>query len=179
MVDRQLRIIDRLVSVHRADCEQLAGINRPVATPQDMLDDETAMLLRRPFDDLRRLIGQIGGLLLLAEVSGRREISDLAALTDAETRASEIAERLSSLPSAVQGSAVVCALVTAARNSSSCIDALRQAAQRRGDFDLDKAQRLIADTYRMLQRTADPAKGRSMVDFSHACCSCQITPTTT
>ena len=45
-----------------------------------------ATALRRPYDGLRRLIGQAAGLLLLAQASSRREIVDLPAVAAARAK---------------------------------------------------------------------------------------------
>ena len=70
-------MLDRAALVHRWDCPAVAA--EPALPEPDVAeaDAAAAAALRRPYDALRRLIGQAAGLLVLAQASQRREIVDL------------------------------------------------------------------------------------------------------
>ena len=70
-------MLDRAALVHRWDCPAVAA--EPALPEPDVAeaDAAAAAVLRRPYDALRRLIGQAAGLLVLAQASQRREIVDL------------------------------------------------------------------------------------------------------
>ena len=79
-------MLDRAALVHRWDCPAVA---EPALPEPDVaeIDAAAAAALRRPYDGLRRLIGQAAGLLVLAQASQRREIVDLPAVAVAREHA--------------------------------------------------------------------------------------------
>jgi hypothetical protein len=76
-------MLDRAALVHRWDCPAVA---EPALPEPDVaeVDAAAAASLRRPYDSLRRLIGQAAGLLVLAQTSQRREVLDLRASSGAK-----------------------------------------------------------------------------------------------
>jgi hypothetical protein len=175
MADVGSKIIDRFVAIHRADCELLTTpvAEPPIADVGDTLSDEEAVKLRRPFDELRRLIGQVAGLLLLAEVSGRREIVEISSLALAKQKFAEVQTQFEDAKIWLRHSPTLHAFGQTISHITFCMTALANATERRGFFDIQEAQRRISIAYRFLQSTTDAAHGRNMVDFNQACCSCQ------
>ena len=89
-------MLDRAALVHRWDCPAVA---EPALPEPDVaeIDAAAAATLRRPYDALRRLIGQAAGLLVLAQASQRREIVDLPAVAVAREQWREVTATLADL----------------------------------------------------------------------------------
>lgn len=177
-------LFDRLVTVHRPDCSLLSSPGSFAATPVpgeaelaaafgSDASSAYALKARVIFEDLRRIVGQLAGFLILARLTRRHELLDLPEMEQARERWRKSAAALAALaaPSPLSRhrqrleAAVAC-----------CGDVLGQieALSRPGRSDeaLDCAGDRIKDAYRALQSTASDRAGLVMVDFTHACCSC-------
>ncbi len=168
-----LKLLDRFITLHRPDCEAI----RPeaVALPAEDLPplcEEDDARLRRPFDELKRLIGQVAGLLLLAEVSARREIVEAPTLMTAIEKLHEVSAAIEAVKPKLRNPAAVAAFPAIAEHIAEAINALRSAADASAKLEIGPALARIKIAYNVLQRMAEPNRGRSMVDFSQACCSC-------
>ncbi len=177
-------LFDRLVTVHRPDCALPGSAGSFVASP--VIGEEElarqlgtgaaaayALQARIVFEDLRRIVGQLAGFLILARLTRRHELLDLPELQLATERwqRSKAALAALSAPAPLSGhkqrldEAVGC-----------CGEVLCQiedlASPHRSDRALDLAGDRIKDAYRALQSTASEKSGLVMVDFSHACCNC-------
>ncbi len=173
MKEPGLKLLDRFITLHRPDCEAI----RPeaMALPADDLPplcEEDDARLRRPFDELKRLIGQVAGLLLLAEVSTRREIVEAPTLLTAVEKLREVSAAIEEVKPKLRNPAAVAAFPGIAEYIGQAITALRSAADAPATLEIGPALMRIKTAYGLLQRMAEPGRGRSMVDFSQACCSC-------
>lgn len=178
------RFFERAVTVHRYDCELVA------APPSDAEGGETRQAIEnhpaadeavvryvvaaRPvYDGLRRLIGQVAGLLVLAEAGGRRDVLDLPDIPAARERWAEVEQRLGALqaPSGLEGH--LDRLATAHATLGEVLDDFGLARlQRDWRQHLDRAGDRIKHAYAWLQAASEPRAGMTPVDFNHACCSC-------
>ncbi len=173
MKEPGLKLLDRFITLHRPDCEAI----RPEAAAlpgEDLspLYEEDDARLRRPFDELKRLIGQVAGLLLLAEVSARREIVEAPTLMTAVERLREVSAAIEEVKPKLRNPAAVAAYPGIAEHIGQAINALRSSAETATTFEIGSALTRLKTAYNLLQRMAEPSRGRSMVDFSQACCSC-------
>jgi hypothetical protein len=163
-------MLDRAALVHRWDCPAVAEPALPEPDVADV-DAAAAAALRRPYDGLRRLIGQAAGLLVLAQASQRREIVDLPAIAVAREQWREVTATLADL-SAPRG----CErrkenLIRAARLVGACLDALEASATKE-KVDVSLALERIAAAYRLVQNSSSDKLGMTMVDFRQSCCNC-------
>jgi hypothetical protein len=170
MASRGRDVLDRMTTVHRPDCPAVASEPPPRTDVAD-LDMGAAAALRRPYDALRRLIGQAAGLLLLAEASHRREIVDLPSVAAAREQWEEVTAGLMTLNAPRGCERHVEHLVKAARLIGACLDAL-EAAARREVMDVSLALDRVAAAYRLVQLCSIDELGLTMVDFRQSCCNC-------
>lgn len=175
---------ERAVTVHRYDCEVIASPPSDVeggearqAIENDPAADEVVVryvVACRPiYDGLRRLIGQVAGLLVLAEAGGRRDVLDLPDIPAARERWAEVEQRLRALqaPSGLEGH--LDRLATAHATLGEVLDDFGLARlQRDWQRHLDRAGDRIKHAYAWLQAASEPRAGMTPVDFNHACCSC-------
>jgi hypothetical protein len=171
-------LLDQATAVHRIGCEALAGPAVEQGLEVDAEHTEEAVMryglaARSIYSDLRRLVGQLGGLLILAQASKRRDVLDLPSLSHAEDLSRDVAERMGRLHAPGRLGPHRDRLAEAARLASHCLGALRDLrADAKGEPELDEAGQGLARAYRLLQSTSDSRFGMMMVDFRHACCSC-------
>ncbi len=174
---RAFSLLDQAAGVHRWHCESLAA---PVEDPTEVDASKTdeAVLryglgARTIYGDLKRVVAQAGGLLILAQASGRRDAFDMPSLSHAEDLCRDACDRLASLSAPGRLAAHHERLTVAARLARDCLQQIRSIrldADR--DPDLGAASSLLSRAYATLQSTSDSRFGMMMVDFRHACCSC-------
>ncbi|TPJ72706.1 hypothetical protein [Mesorhizobium sp. B2-7-1] len=175
---------ERAVTIHRYDCELIAAAPSDAEggeTKQAIENDPAAqeavvryVVAARPiYDGLRRLIGQVAGLLVLAEAGGRRDVLDLPDIPAARERWAEVEQRLGALqaPGGLEGH--LARLETAHATLGEVLDDFGLARlQRDWQQHLDRAGDRIKHAYAWLQAASEPRAGMTPVDFNHACCSC-------
>jgi hypothetical protein len=178
------RFFERAVTVHRYDCELIAsppsdaeGGEARQAIENDPAAGETVVryvVASRPvYDGLRRLIGQVAGLLVLAEAGGRRDVLDLPDVPAARERWAEVEQRLRALQAPSGLEAHLERLATAHAMLGEVLDDFGQARlQRDWQRHLERAGDRIKHAYAWLQAASEPRAGMTPVDFNHACCSC-------
>src|SRR6202522_2458689 len=164
-------MLDRAALVHRWDCPAIAA--EPALPEPDVAEvyAAAAAALRRPYDALRRLIGQAAGLLVLAQASQRREIVDLPAVAVAREQWREVSATLGDLSVPRGCDAQAENLIRAARLIGACLDALEASANRE-TVDVSLALDRIAAAYRLVQNSSSEKLGMTMVDFRQSCCNC-------
>jgi hypothetical protein len=164
-------MLDRAALVHRWECPAVAA--EPALPEPDVadIDAAAAATLRRPYDALRRLIGQAAGLLVLAQASSRREIIDLPAVATAREQWREVTGTLADLSAPRGCERQVEHLIRAARLIGACLDALEASAARES-IDVSIALDRVAAAYQVLQLCSIDKLGLSMVDFRQSCCNC-------
>ena len=163
-------MLDRAALVHRWDCPAVA---EPVLPGSDVaeVDAAAAAALRRPYDALRRLIGQAAGLLVLAQASNRREIADLPAVAVARDQWREVTSTLADLNAPRGCERRKENLIRAARLVGASLDALEASAAQK-TVDASLALERIAAAYRLVQLCSIDKLGMTMVDFRQSCCNC-------
>ena len=164
-------MLDRAALVHRWDCPAVA--TEPALPEADVAEvyAAAAAVLRRPYDALRRLIGQAAGLLVLAQASQRREIVDLPAVAVAREQWREVSDALADLNAPRSYERQVENLIRAARLVGACLDALEASAAQK-TVDVSLALERIAAAYRLVQDSSSDKLGMTMVDFRQSCCNC-------
>jgi hypothetical protein len=164
-------MLDRAALVHRWDCSAVAGPTPPEPDVAEAAAAAAAVALRRPYDALRRLIGQAAGLLVLAQTSQRREIVDLPAVAVAREQWRDITATLADLSAPRDCERQADHLIRAARLVGACLDALEASASLE-IIDVSLALDRIAAAYQLVQRCSSDKLGLSMVDFRQSCCNC-------
>jgi hypothetical protein len=163
-------MLDRAALVHRWDCPAVAEPELPEPEVAEV-DAAVVAALRRPYDALRRLIGQAAGLLVLAQASQRREIVDLPAVAVAREQWREVSSTLADLSAPRGCERQVENLIRAARLIGACLDALEASATQE-KVDASLALERVAAAYRLVQLCSIDKLGMTMVDFRQSCCNC-------
>lgn len=181
MHEQKTRFI-RLAQTHKPDCAMsLEGVI-PEAIPSP---DELALTLgsdavgryasqcRPVYEDLRRIIGQISGLLILAQLTKLGEISDLPEYTACKKRLVQAEERFRALsaPSGTQGhKAQIEAALTFSRLAMGTFSVSVKGKEYAAKLDLSGLQ--IKRAYAHLSAASTEKAGLEMVDLANACCGC-------
>jgi hypothetical protein len=163
-------MLDRAALVHRWDCPAVAEPAPPEPEVAEA-DAAAAAVLRRPYDALRRLIGQAAGMLVLAQASQRREITDLPAVAVAREQWREVTSTLADLSAPRGCERQVDNLIRAARLVGACLDALEASALKE-KVDTSLALDRVSAAYRLVQSSSSERLGMTMVDFRQSCCNC-------
>lgn len=173
---------ERLAVIHRPNCDA-ADFTPSIVTREDgvaeqlQLEDtmKYAAEVRPVFEGLRRVVGQIAGLLILSQLTRRHEVLELPELAACEARCRETAERLRALSGkAGKASGHYRTLEMSHRLCRTILDAFPQ-WRRSSDPDIEfglMEERLRA-AYQYLTAGSWEKGGLSMVDFRNACCSCE------
>lgn len=182
MTIQRRALFDRLTSVHRPDCTFFADgpLPVPVAGPDDLaplLGSDTvaryAAECRPVFEDLRRVVGQLAGLMILAQLTQSSEVAGLTELANCRRRWAEAGERIQALacPDAL---APHRGQIEAAHAFSGLALGTFSELRPRGDNEaaFDTISRHVRRAYAHLSAATAEKAGLAMVDLSHACCSC-------
>lgn len=177
-----LDLFARLSESHKPDCILSLEGPAPEAVPDPetlgrTLGSDAAALYARAchpiYENLRRIIGQLAGLLILARLSGRSEMSDLAEMERCQARWKDTSDRLQALVAPVglsrHRTQLECAHAFAGEVMRSFLD-LRPTADNAAGLDRMSLQ--IKRAYAHLDAASSRKAKLQMVDFSHACCSC-------
>lgn len=178
----ELDLFTRLTAVHKPDCEIFEGPARPALAPDaDALavalgTEEAARYAascRPVYEDLRRIVGQISGMMILAQLTRRSEVADLPELASCNQRWQQAAERLRSLSVPSELSTHHGQLMGAHSFSGSALNSF-SALSSNGENDaiFDKIARHVQRAYAHLRAATADKAGLQMVDLDHACCSC-------
>jgi hypothetical protein len=176
----------RLAETHKPDCVLSLGGTAPenVACPDELAatlgSDAMAQYARacRPlYEDLRRIIGQISGLLILAQMTAHREIVDLPEYKACVERMAQAQERLDAICAPSDAKAHRDQLEAALTFSRLSMGTFSQTFSQKasGDLytaDLDRAGLQIKRAYTHLSAATAEKAGLEMVDLSQACCCC-------
>ena len=164
-------MLDRAALVHRWDCPAVA---EPALPEPDVaeVDAAAAAALRRPYDALRRLIGQAAGLLVLAQTSQRREIVDLPAVAVAREQWREVTATLADLSAPRGCERQVENLIRAARLVGACLDALEASATNMRTSTYRSLSSVSRRPIGLFSTASSDKLGMTMVDFRQSCCNC-------
>jgi hypothetical protein len=179
---RSYALLDAVPTLHSADCDsRKAGPNPAsagVAIDRGLPDEIAGYVIgaRRVYSDLRRLVGQIAGLLILAQASNRKEALDLPILAAARELWLSVPEQMERLRAPGRLDANLYHLRSAHRLLGSCFDSLGAFRYKDEKPNLTDALANIARAYSHLQSASEPRAGMTMVDFSQACCHCGHAP---
>ena len=124
------------------------------------------------FGNLRALLGQISGLLILIQSRLQRDAADLPDLAIARERWAETTEQLSHLNVPESRAADRPRLKEAAAHIDDALNAIAEMHRARTDDGVNDASRHLHAAYRLMQRVCDHRIGLTMIDTSASCCSC-------
>ncbi|MGV8987280.1 MAG: hypothetical protein ACOH2H_13475 [Cypionkella sp.] len=175
-------LFTRLAATHKPDC--MLSLEGPlpelVPNPEELARTlgtdavaHYAAACRPIYEDLRRVIGQLAGLLILARLTARTEMADLPEMTQCRARWQDAAQRLGTLspPTGLQRHK---AQLDSAHAFSGLVmkafSDLRPTGDTTPQLDLMSVQ--IKRAYAHLDTASSTKAGLQMVDFSHACCAC-------
>lgn len=171
-----LSMLDWAAQIHGPDCAGF-GPAREVAAlslPEGVADEVVAYGLeaRQVYNCLKRLIGQVAGLMILLQASGRREVLDLPSIASAAELFDELRERLSKLRTTSRLDVHLQQLISAHRLVGTCLAVLREQQAAKSTPDLAEPLGNLSAAYRHLQSASEDRFGMTMVDFRHSCCNC-------
>lgn len=177
-LQEQKHLFDRLVTVHRADCTALANAPAPGAMGDPVSIPDSAVadygLIARPiYEDLRRVVGQIAGLLILARLTKRSDVLEIAEFAACRERCAHARDLLGALEEKSAGNRHWIALSTCQILCEMILRAFpdwKKGFDRDAEFDL--MQERLEAAYKALSASSSAGGGMTMVDFGYACCSC-------
>ena len=175
-------LLVRLNTIHSPDCSIFEGngpIPVPVLTPEDLQDsgvtEEVACYAEdcRPvFEALRRVIGQLSGLLVLAQVTDKTGILDFDEYKNARNRCRE-AQALSERLRAPEDLGPHLEQLRAALSfSDAAVERFAGLRSHACKAEFDAIGANIKRAYAHLRAASSERAGLSMVDLTNACCSC-------
>jgi hypothetical protein len=177
-LSRRWSILDQAAMVHRLDCEALQSDSADAPLfDLDLAETSDAivrygMAARKIYDALKRVIGQAGGLLILAQASSKRDAVDLPSLVSAEEAFAEAREKLASLSAPLRLEVHQRCMEDAANLAGISLTALRAIKMNDREVDVGPALDALSRAYKVLQKASESRFGMMMVDFRHACCTC-------
>jgi hypothetical protein len=124
------------------------------------------------FGNLRALLGQISGLLILIQSKLQRDAADLPDLVVARERWTETADQLARLniPEARAGDGPK--LKEAAQHINDALMVIAEMRKSRTEGGVDQASKHLRAAYQLMQSICDHRIGLTMIDTSDSCCSC-------
>lgn len=165
-------------SLHASDCTSWEIPADDPALVLAAFDDEAvaeyALRIRPVYERFKRILGQLSGLLILAQTAPDRADRDRPMVTSAREQLTEAADcrRSSRPPAAAERHAAAMARI------EDQLRAVLVTLDRRIDLnhpespDLEQAMRRLFIAHGLLLAVSDDRAGMTPVDFSHACCSC-------
>jgi hypothetical protein len=124
------------------------------------------------FGNLRALLGQISGLLILIQSRLQRDAADLPDLGIANERWAETAEQIARLNVPESRAADRPRLSAAAAHIHDALKVIAEMRSARTDDGVGEASRRLNVAHRLMQRVCDHRIGLTMIDTSASCCSC-------
>jgi len=124
------------------------------------------------FGNLRALLGQISGLLILIQSRLQRDAADLPDLAIARERWAETAEQIAHLNVPESRAKDRSRLTAAAAHVHDALKVIAEMRDARTDEGVGEASRRLNVAYRLMQRVCDHRIGLTMIDTSASCCSC-------
>ena len=177
----QPRLFTRIAQTHKPDCAMALEGPLPEFAPSP---DELAVTLgsdavanyaaacRPIYEDLRRIIGQVSGLLILAQLTAQRQLLDLPEYKACEERAISARVRLDALVAVGGTAGHRTQLESALGFATDAISTLAATRPDTADQSYELAGRQVKRAYAHLRATSAAKAGLEMVDLSHACGCC-------
>jgi hypothetical protein len=124
------------------------------------------------FTGMRALIGQVSGMLILAQARRHRDIAAMPDVAIARDRLAEIVEHLLAVKAPAERSRDVEHLRQATAQVGAAIAIVAEMRPTKTDESVAAATAHLKTAYRLMQSACDHRLGLVMVDASGACCSC-------
>jgi len=175
-------LFTRLSTVHRPDCALFAAGPLPRAAPDPDAMAGTlgsagaaayAGACRPVFEDLRRIVGQLAGLMILAQLTRSADVADLKELGACRERWNTCRDRLGALEAPAPLAAHLEQIAAAHGFSGRALglfDRLSPAGDNEAVFD--DIARHVHRAHAHLRAATSAKAGLEMTDLTHACCSC-------
>jgi hypothetical protein len=126
---------------------------------------------KRVHSELRRLIGQVAGLLILANGTKKATPRDGSIRVGARSAWLEAKDQLKRLSPSSRLRTHLLHLFNAHALIGICLDALEAKQPLAEQVPQKATMQALADSYEQLQSASLPRFGITMVDLNHACCS--------
>lgn len=124
------------------------------------------------FAGMRALIGQLSGILILAQARRWRDIADLPDLAVISERCNEVADYLSLIEAPEARQADLQRLRDAMAQVDEAVAIVAEMRPQQTDEGVAGATARLKAAYRLMQSACDHRLGLAMVDPRDACCSC-------
>jgi hypothetical protein len=155
-----------------ADRHHLAGAGTTAPLTGDDRLIAYALAADPVFIGMRALIGQLSGILILAQARRRRDVPDLPELAAARERLSEVGDRLSRVEAPEGRQADVRRLQEGLAHVGEAIAVIAEMRRKQTNESVASAAAHLKAAYRLVQGACDHRLGLTMVDTSGACGSC-------
>lgn len=165
--------------IHLAGCDALEAPPEDLDPLADISVDRDdlvayALAVRPLYDQLGRLIGQLGGLCLMAQLKGRFE-PDFDAVTPARERAGECADAIRSITAprtAVRRHWALCRAIVIV-NEVVVGFAKAQLGADRTSGQISRLTEQLKRANALVRWASDGSLGLNPIDFGQACCCCK------
>jgi hypothetical protein len=124
------------------------------------------------FTGMRALIGQVSGLLILAQARRHRDVAATPDIAIARDRLCEIVDCLARVAAPEERRGDVARLREATSHVADAIALVAEMRPKQTDESVAAASTHLKAAYRLMQAACDHRLGLTMVDASGACCSC-------
>jgi hypothetical protein len=124
------------------------------------------------FNGMRALIGQLSGILILAQARRCRDVGDLPDIAVARERWNEVVHRLAQVKAPEARLADLGRLKQAVAQVNAAIAIMAEMRPATTDESVAGASARLKVAYQLMQGACDHRLGLSMVDVGGACCSC-------
>jgi len=152
------------------EVRQVRGQSAPVVDGADGRLVAYALAVEAIFGELRAIIGQLSGTLILLQARRAGDLTDLPAI--ARERRDSAVERIAHLNPPGSRLADRDKLHQAVAHIDAAIVEMRRMTRERSAEQIASASARLAAAYRLMQDICDHRIGLTMVDTSNACCTC-------
>ena len=152
------------------EVRQVRGQSAPVVDGADGRLMAYALAVEAIFGELRAIIGQLSGTLILLQARRAGDLTDLPAI--ARERRDSAVERIAHLNPPGSRLADRDKLHQAVAHIDAAIVEMRRMTRERSAEQIASASARLAAAYRLMQDICDHRIGLTMVDTSNACCTC-------
>ena len=152
------------------EVRQVRGQSAPVVDGADGRLVAYALAVEAIFGELRAIIGQLSGTLILLQARRAGDLTDLPAI--ARKRRDSAVECIAHLNPPGSRLADRDKLHQAVAHIDAAIVEMRRMTRERSAEQIASASARLAAAYRLMQDICDHRIGLTMVDTSNACCTC-------
>jgi hypothetical protein len=151
---------------------QASGQSRPSLDVTDERLVAHALAVASIFGTLRAIVGQLSGMLILLQARLARDPGDLPDIRMLRERRDEAVERIAHLNPPLGRTADRSRLQEVVVHLDAAISTIEQIRRACSNEHIDGASARLIFAYRLMQSICDHRIGLTMVDTSHACCTC-------